>query len=270
MSTKGRLKIGVMSDIHLSGKKHRLVRAQNVLRNVDILLIIGDIANGGEEGQFELAREALSEYPDSIPVFIVAGNHDIPGNDGTSFRAFERDMLRRSRDRLEVESDPSGAFYVKLSEELDLFGLSPLYHQKLFHFPSKGEQMTFLETELEKRGCPSHVILCHPPLAAHNPQKGRPYLPAEQDARLQRILDEHPHVLFISGHTHLYPEIEPEDEYGNIYINDGSVCPTQSKKQKSETFPGKIMTFEFDGTFAKFRTVFLGAEPKEREEVLNG
>ena len=256
---------GLFSDIHLSGKKYRLARALDALREVDVLLIAGDIVNGGEEGQYELAREAFSGYPDNIPVFSVSGNHDIPGNDQTGFRIFERDMLKRSEDVFDVELGECGAFYVRLSEKLDLIGLNPLYYQKLFHFPNRGEQLMFMEERLSESGCANHIVLCHPPLVAHNPQKGRPYLPAEQDARLQRILDEHPHVLFLSGHTHLYPEIGPEDEYGNIYINDGSVCPTQSKMSKSETFPGNIVTFDFDGTFTSFRTVFLGPGPKEKE-----
>ncbi len=257
------IKFGLFSDIHLSGKSYRLRRALAETRNVDILLIVGDIANAGTKDEFKLAREAFSGYPDSIPVFIVAGNHDIPGNDETSFRAFERDMLRRSLNRFEVESDTSGAFRVRLGETLDLFGLNPLYYQKLFRFQNKGEQLTALEMWLEESECTSHVVLCHPPLATRDIQKSRSYLPKEQGERLQRIVDGHPRTLFLSGHTHLYPEIEPEDEYGNIYLNDGSVCPTQSKVSKSETFPGNIITFEFDGTFANFRTVFLSTGPKE-------
>lgn len=257
------IRFGLLSDIHLSGKKFRLVRALEKLRDVDILLIAGDIANGGAEEQFALAREAFLGYPESIPVFIVSGNHDIPGNDESRFRAFERDMLQRSESRFDVELSECGAFYVRLSENLDLMGLNPLYYQKLFHFPNRGEQLAFMEERLAGGDCANHIVLCHPPLAAHNPQRGRPYFPKEQNNRLQRIVDEYPRVLFISGHTHLYPEIEPEDEYGNIYINDGSVCPTQSKSSQSETFPGNVITFEAGETFTRFRTVFLGSKSKK-------
>lgn len=83
-------------------------------------------------------------------------------------------------------------------------------------FPQQGRAASVHGGEaFGERGCANHIVLCHPPLAAHNPQKSGPYLPAEQDARLRRIVDEYPHVLFLSGHTHLYPEIEPENE-GNI------------------------------------------------------
>ena len=89
------IKFVLFSDVHLSGKNHRLSRAPDALRDVDVLLIAGDIANGGEKGPYALAREAFSEYPDSVPVFIVAGNHDISGDDEAAFRAYELDMLKR-------------------------------------------------------------------------------------------------------------------------------------------------------------------------------
>ncbi len=251
------IKFGLFSDVHLSGKKHRLSRALDALRDVDVILIAGDIANGGEKGQYALAREAFSEYPDSIPVFIVAGNHDISGDDEAAFRTFERNMLKRSEGVFDVELGGCGAFYVRLSENLDLTGLNPLYHQKLFRFPDRGEQLMFLEERLSGSGCANHIVLCHLPPAAHDPQGSRPYLSAEQDARLQKIVDGHPRVLFISGHTHLYPQIEPDDEHGNIYINDGSVCPTHSKASQGETFPGNIMRFDVEDTFTGIKTVFL-------------
>ncbi len=259
------IRFGLLSDIHLSGKKYRLVRALNALCDVDILLVAGDIANGGTAEQFDLAREAFSNYPETIPVFIVAGNHDIPDNDETNFRAFERDMLKRSEGLLDVELGECGAFYVRLSANLDLTGLDPLYYQKLFRFPDRGEQLAFLEGKLSKSDCANHIVLCHTPPEAHTPQGMRPYLPKEQDRRLQQILNEHPRVLFLSGHTHLYPEIEPEDEYGNIYINDGSICPTLSRSSKSETFPGNVITFEAGETFAGIRTVFLVSKSKGEE-----
>lgn len=238
------MKFGLLSDVHLFRKPYRLISALRMLRNVDILLVLGDLADRGTEEQYHLLWRTFEGYPEDIPVFIVSGNHDIPGNDEAAFRAFERRMMERSSERYEVESDPCGAFYVQLERNLDLVGLNPSYHQKVFHFPNKGAQLTFLEERLEKSGCGNHILLCHPPLRMHNPQGGRLYFPPEQDMRFQRIVDGHPHILFLSGHTHLYPEIEPEDEHGNIYVNDGSICPTQLKSGGDATFPGNVIRFE--------------------------
>lgn len=259
------IKFGLLSDIHLFRKPYRLISALCMLRDVDILLATGDLADRGTEEQYQLLWRAFEGYPEDIPVFIVSGNHDIPGNDGMSYRTFERRMLERSGKRYEVESDPCGAFYVRLKENLDLIGLNPSYHQKVFHFPNKGAQLAFLEECLVKSGCGSHILLCHPPLKAHNPQRGRSYFPPEQDARLQRIVDGHPRCLFLSGHTHLLPEIEPEDEHGNRYVNGGSICPTQSKGEEQLTFPGNVIRFEAEDKIIDIRAVFLGEKGKKGE-----
>lgn len=259
------IEFGLLSDIHLFRKPHRLISALRMLRDVDILLVAGDLADRGTEEQYQLLWRAFEGYPEDIPVFIVSGNHDIPGNDVTSFRAFERRMLERSGKRYEVESDPCGAFYIRLKENLDLIGLNPSYHQKVFHFPNKGAQLAFLEERLMKSGCGSHILLCHPPLMAHNSQKGKSYFPPEQDARLQRIVDRHPHILFLSGHTHLFPEIEPEDEYGNRYVNGGSICPTQSKGKEKVVLPGNVIRFEAEDKIVGIRAEFLGGTGRKEE-----
>ncbi len=252
------LRVAVMSDIHLSRRGGRLVRALSRLGTPNILLLAGDVVNDGTAEQFALAREAFSALPGEVCVFAVSGNHDIPGNDSSAFRDFQSFLLERSRGRFDVEQDPSGAFYVRLGESVDLTGLDPLYSQKLFRFPEKGLQLAFLERKLEESGCANHIVLCHPPLAAHNPQGSRPYFPREQEERLQRLLDAHPRVLALSGHTHLLPEVEPEDAFGNLYVNDGAVCPTVSRSAPGESFPGCVMLFEAgEAGFSGFRAVPL-------------
>ena len=92
-----------------------------------------------------------------------------------------------------------------------MIGLNPIYHQKQFFFQDKGKQLTFLEEKLKKSACNYHIVMCHPPLIAHNPQRTpdmAPYIVREQDARLQRIIDQNKNVIFLSGHTHVVPEIE--------------------------------------------------------------
>lgn len=72
---------------------------------------------------------------------------------------------------------------------------------------------------------------CHAPLLAHNPKRSdtKPYL--SRDEHLQKIMDAHGNILFISGHTHISMEspvncVEHDEARNNIYINDGSVRPT--------------------------------------------
>ena len=123
-------------------------------------------------------------------------------------------------------------FYNYINENMDLIGLNPVYCQKQFFFPDKGRQLDFLQEHLRKSSCDCHIVMCHPPLIAHNPQRKRnmpSYIAAQQDRRFQEILDENGNVILISGHTHVVPTVEFEDTCNNLYINAGSICPTTKK-----------------------------------------
>ena len=70
------------------------------------------------------------------------------------------------------------------------------------------------------------------------------YIVAEQDTRLQKIVDENQNVIFLSGHTHVSPSVEFDEVHGNLYINDGSICPTAVKNKKDKTQQGNITLLE--------------------------
>ena len=89
--------------------------------------------------------------------------------------------------------------------------------------------------------------MCHPPLIAHNPQRTADmasYIVAEQDTRLQKIVDENQNVIFLSGHTHVFPSVEFDEVQGNLYINDGSICPTAVKNKNDKTQQGNVTLLE--------------------------
>lgn len=103
------------------------------------------------------------------------------------------------------------------------------------------------------------IVMCHPPLIAHNPQRTTDmasYIVAEQDTRLQRIVNESKNVIFISGHTHVSPTIEIDEAYGNLYINDGSICPTTVKGEESATQQGNVTVLEI--TEAEISVIIKG------------
>lgn len=128
------MRIGLFSDVHLTRKPYRLVKALQLLRGVDLLLVPGDLADRGTPEQFALAESILNTHFPDKPIFTVSGNHDIPQNDPVPYCAFV-EALRGRLGQYIVEDNPSGAYYVRLNEEIDLLGLNPLYHQKLFRFP---------------------------------------------------------------------------------------------------------------------------------------
>lgn len=90
---------------------------------------------------------------------------------------------------------------------------------------------------------------------AHNPKRGdrQPYL--SRDDQLQRIIDAHRNIIFISGHTHVSMNsdvscVERDKLRSNIYINDGSIRPTTVMRAdgKVEQAPdtGNIVCIDID------------------------
>lgn len=67
-----------------------------------------------------------------------------------------------------------------------------------------------------------------------------PYIAREQNDKLQRIVDDSRNVIFVSGRTHVQPSVEWEEESCNLYINDGSICPTTVAGSNDQTQQGNI------------------------------
>lgn len=231
--------IGVISDLHLFNKTANIEKALSKLHNVDLLLIVGDIADRADEKQYDIFLNLFDERFHDMPVYCVSGNHDNPARDDTSYRQFERKINNEYPSIV----DECGAFYKYVNEHIDLIGLNPLYHQKQFFFPNKGAQIDFLQKQLDASLCKYHIVMCHPPLITHNPQRTSDmasYIVAEQDARLQRIIDENKNVISLSGHTHVSPTVEFDEAHSNLYINDGSICPTAVKNKNDKTQQGNV------------------------------
>ena len=236
-------KIGVISDLHLFNKTATIEKALSKLHNVDLLLLVGDIADRADEQQYQLLLRLLADVFCNIQVYCVSGNHDNPAKDDTNYRRFEQEV---NKEYLSIV-DECGAFYKRINEQIDLIGLNPLYYQKQFFFSEKGRQLAFLQEKLKVESGKYHIVMCHPPLLAHNPQRMAdmaPYIVPEQDARLQKIIDETQNIIFLSGHTHIAPSVEYDETRGNLYINDGSICPTTIKGTEAKIQQGNITLVE--------------------------
>lgn len=238
-------KIGVISDLHLFNKTVNIERALTKLHGSDLVLIVGDIADRADEKQYDIFLNLFDERFHDIPVYCVSGNHDNPARDDTNYRQFERKLNSEYPSIV----DECGAFYKCINEHIDLIGLNPLYHQKQFFFPNKGMQIDFLLKRLATSTCKYHIVMCHPPLIAHNPQRTADmasYIVAEQDTRLQKIIDENKNIILLSGHTHVTPSIEFDGARGNLYINDGSICPTTTKDKNDKIQQGNVTLLDID------------------------
>lgn len=239
------MKIAVMSDIHLFCKTDKLQRALQAIDHPDILLLVGDLADRSQEDQYQLIHMLIREHLPDVPVYAVMGNHDNPARDDTHFRTFERSINAENKYII----DDSGAFYGKLCERVDVVGLNPVYHQKMFFFADKGRQLEFLEAKLKESTSTYHIVMCHPPLISYNSQRCgsmTPYIAKEQDARLQKLIDQHRNVLFISGHTHTKPTVQLDARHNNLYISNGSICPTNTGDPDNPIQQGNITILDVD------------------------
>lgn len=233
------LKIGVISDLHLFNKTVNIERSLSKLHGADLILIIGDIADHADEVQYNIFLNLIDEKIHDIPVYCVSGNHDNPAKNDANYRQFERKI----NNEYPFIVDKCGAFYECVNEYVDIIGLNPLYHQKQFYFSDKGRQLSFLREKLDGSSCKYHIVMCHPPLIAHNPQRTTDmasYIVLEQDTRFQRIIDDNKNMIILSGHTHVSPTIEFDDVHGNLYINNGSICPTMIKDAGTTTQQGNV------------------------------
>ena len=231
----------VMTDLHLSNKPWQIRKALLMAKDYDAVLITGDITNDGTQEQLERFWDIVVELMPDIPVFVVTGNHDYAKNplpfipDGLcEYPYLQQALLERAESMgIQIQQDESGA-YAAIMGDTAIIGLNAATHWRRFKFADNA-QLDFLEAYLRNSNAKQHLILCHGPLANHRPYKEKgeaPYL--ARDKQLQKILDESgKRFVFLSGHTHVSMSCScgcvDRDEFGNIYVNAGSIRPTALK-----------------------------------------
>ena len=238
----------LMSDLHLASKPGRIRFALRRAARADCILLAGDITNDGKPEQFELFRSLIEEECEGVPVFSVTGNHDQPVyplpliEDGTqSYPSFQGWLLRRAQAMgVYSETDSSGA-YRAVFRGVSIYGLQAVSHYRRFVF-REGRQLQCLDTWLEQDDSAyPRLILCHAPLAAHNPMcagEDNPENYLSRNKALQEIVDRHGHIAFLSGHTHVTLNeacgcVEWDEERRNLYVNDSSICPTTFHRRET-------------------------------------
>lgn len=242
--------IFVLSDMHLASKPWRIRRALQ-MADGDAILLAGDSVNDGTAEQFSELIKCIDDAAREKAVFPVIGNHDVlsplysmDGAGIQNYVAFHDKMMDRLRRRsIEPESCRDDLAYAADMGSLDIIGIQCVVSGRKFLFPG-GEQLDWLEDHLEcRKGAAWHLILCHAPLLAHNPNRndGIPYL--DRNSRFQKIVDNTGNIIFVSGHTHISPNVmggcvEYNPERNIIYLNSGSIVTTSMGKECGLMDPG--------------------------------
>jgi 3',5'-cyclic AMP phosphodiesterase CpdA len=201
------MRIAQISDIHLkpqgelayqaadtAGALRKVVDHLNhLVPTIDVVLLTGDIADGGRPESYHLARELLA--PLKMPLFIVPGNHDHKGRLADTFPAHAY---------LNPEPDgPAGGFicYAVEGYAVRLIGMDTVTPGD--HGGGLGqERLDWLNATLGDRpDMPTLIFMHHPPFAS---AVGHMDLePFKRREDLCRIIQRHPQVERITcGHIH--------------------------------------------------------------------
>ena len=229
----------ILSDLHLAAKPWKIKQALRSTES-DMVFLLGDSTNDGLPGQFAGFRACIEETVPEKIVFPVTGNHDVlhasreDNSDGfRNYADFQRILLAKAEEAgHSISYDTDGRAYAVRIGDLDVIGLQCVTTGRQFLFP-KGRQIDWLEKHLASSEAAWHIILCHAPLLDHNPNRntGAPYL--DKNNRLQEIVERYGRIIFLSGHTHVSPNIingngEYDEKHQNVYLDCGSVVATDT------------------------------------------
>ncbi|MEU6817876.1 phosphodiesterase [Streptomyces sp. NPDC046860] len=181
-----------ISDLHLDGGERATRRAERVMdylralpRPVDAVLVTGDIADHGEEAEYEQAARILAA---PFPVLTCPGNHDVRP-------AYRKALLGETPDDTPV------------NRLHDISGTAVLMCDSTIPGRDEGRldaaTLDWMDTTLAAlpRDTPALIAFHQPPVELHHPLIDSMML--EQPERLAALLETHPHVVAVlTGHAH--------------------------------------------------------------------
>ncbi len=241
-------RFSVLTDLHLASRPWKIRQALRSTKS-DVIFLLGDSTNDGLSKQFADFQACIEETVPEKTLFPVTGNHDIlhasreSCQDGCeNYAVFQRNLLGKAESNgFRVSYDPDGRAYAVQIGSLDVIGLQCVTEGRKFLFPD-GRQIDWLEDRLGNTEASWHIILCHAPLLNHNPNRntGVPYL--DKNKRIQEMVDRHGRIIFLSGHTHVSPNIlsgngEYDEKHRNIYLDCGSIVATDLSGEAGMTHP---------------------------------
>ena len=232
------LRVAVASDLHLNpdytdtrvdpgAASYNLQLTEALLwdareQGASLMLLTGDIVNGGKARRHEALIERLRRAEDAgLPVYVLPGNHDLSPVTQTEFarlyadfgydEAFSRDAASLSycvlREDLALLMLDTGGYP---PSAIDLPDASARIDDGAFLSPSTLAWAEEMLREAEARGLP---VLCagHYNLLSaesRDPERSGYYL--ENGEKLAALLREHDVPLYLSGHLHIRSVLQEE------------------------------------------------------------
>ena len=211
---KERLKVGILSDIHVTNKatKECFIKALNYFkeRRVDAVMIAGDLINNGIMPEYRAVVEDWysvfpdDKYPDGkkIERLIVHGNHEIEGHRyGNAKKFFTEEYLQREaiepvKEKFweECWHEKFQPVYIKDVKGYKFIGAHYVNRQSI---PGLDEFVKSVEDQLPKDKPFFYFQHMHP--------KGTcsaPWVWGQDDGTVTEILSRYPNAIAFSGHSH--------------------------------------------------------------------
>ena len=182
---------------------------------VDLILIGGDLTDGGTQEQMALFKRKVKQL--KAPVLFVAGNHDV-GHAGNADRP-----ITITPKRVKLFSQKLGPnWFAGEKAGVLIIGINSCLFET--GFKEEKEQWKFLEKELASRRSEPVLLLEHYPLflkAAEEPAHGLWNVHPEPRKRLMALLQQGGVRAVLSGHLHR-PIINRLD--GILFLGNGATA----------------------------------------------
>ena len=211
---KVRLKVGVLSDIHVANKATEacFLKALNYFkeRRVDAVLIAGDLIDDGLMPEYRVVVDDWysvfpdDKYPDGkkIERLIVYGNHEIEGHKYKGARShhspevLQRDIILPVKEKFweECWHEKFQPIYMKEVKGYKFIGA---HFVNMQYIPGLDEYMKSIEDQLPKDKPFFYFQHVHPKGTCSSP-----WVWGMDDGASTEVLSRYPNVIAFSGHSH--------------------------------------------------------------------
>ncbi len=290
---KPKLKIGILSDIHIRNLESAAVYEHTLKyfrdENVDGVIIAGDIADYGFESQFAIAAEKwYSVFPNDtapdghlVKKLFVYGNHDMEGFNYGFVKKACPDEAQREREKMcDRRAEIWEKYYHEKWEPIQLKNVNGYYficghYQNRNNMPGLDKFLELHKDKFANKNKPFFYI-------QHTHPKGTcssPFVWGQDNGEVTRLLSEYPNVISFSGHSH-YPLTDERTIWQGAFTSVGTaslsyVYPIGARENSEvyrvpEKIPSQMPVMDYyKGKHGMLMTVYDDCITLERKEFIH-
>lgn len=218
--------IAHISDLHFGACDNTVAEALHTSlhdHQPDLIIVSGDITQSATESEFLQARAFFDRL--SAPVFVIPGNHDLPGID---LRRFWHPFARYKR---HISQNLNPVLQTGLS---DIAGLNSarmiLPHWNWANGSVSALQRRALRHFFQTSHAPWRLLVIHHPL--QSPKEFPLDITVFNGRKLLRTIDEARIDLVLAGHQHhAYIESRNSPDHTTLFVSASTAMSTRTRRQ---------------------------------------